>query len=79
MIAIGGNTNDGNWDFNIDPTGSTEYPGKLHFGGCNMVFADGHTEFELQSFWTDVNLSTPEGKAMSSRWNNHNKPDANQN
>ena len=77
-MAIGGNTNDGRWDYNMDPTNPTEYPGKLHFDGCNMVFADGHTKFELQSFWVDVNLGTQAGREMSSMWNNHNKPDADQ-
>ena len=79
MIAIGDNTSDGSWDYNMDPTQSWEYPGKIHYNGCNMVFADAHVEWDLQKNWTNVDLNTEAGKSMSARWNNHNEPTADQN
>jgi prepilin-type N-terminal cleavage/methylation domain-containing protein/prepilin-type processing-associated H-X9-DG protein len=73
MIAISDNVNDGNWDYNIDPWNPTEGVGKLHFEGANTLFCDGHTEWELQSKWMNVQHSTQAGKDMAKRWNNHNK------
>jgi prepilin-type processing-associated H-X9-DG protein len=74
MIAIGDNVNDGNWDYNIDPTNPTEYPGKLHMKGSNMLFADTHVEWELQSTWVNVGTGTEAQRKMGSKWNNHSRP-----
>ncbi len=79
MIAITDNTNDSAWDFNIDPTNSTEYPGKIHFLGSNVLLADGHVEWILQSDLVDISTATEKGKSMRRRWNNHNKDTSNQN
>ncbi len=74
MIAIGDNTNDGAWDFNLDPVApAAEWPGKIHFLGANVVFCDGHVEWFLQ---TDLTSSDPN---MRKRWNTHNKDTADQN
>lgn len=78
MIAIADNISDGNWDFNIDPTNSSEGVGKLHFNGGNVLLADAHVEWDLTSKWMDVNLGTTTGQEMSRRWNNHNKHTADQ-
>jgi prepilin-type processing-associated H-X9-DG protein len=79
MIAIADNVNDGNWDFNIDPTNPSEGVGKLHFDGANVLFADGHTEWELTTKWMNVNTGTTDGQTMGARWNNHNKYTSDQN
>lgn len=79
MIAIADNVNDANWDFNLDPTNPSEGVGKLHFDGSNVLFADGHVEWELATKWMDVNTATTAGQEMSRRWNNHNKHTADQN
>lgn len=80
MIAITDNTNDGSWDFNIDPVvPAAEWPGKLHFLGANVLLVDGHVEWILQSDLVDVSTATEKGKAMRRRWNNHNKDTADQN
>lgn len=79
MIAIADNVNDGNWDYNIDPTNPSEGVGKLHFEGANTLFCDGHVEWELQSKWMNVNTATTAGQEMNRRWNNHNKHTADQN
>ncbi|MBC7771404.1 MAG: prepilin-type N-terminal cleavage/methylation domain-containing protein [Pyrinomonadaceae bacterium] len=75
MIGIGDNTNDGNWDFNLDPREPPQYPGKLHLQGCNMLFADTHVEWELQSTWINVGVGTAEGRKIAAKWNNHNRPE----
>jgi len=76
MIAIGDNVSTGRWDFNMDPKQWWEYPAAVHFGGPNLVFADGHVEWHKQE---DVILSTyhPGGwterdKEVASMWNNNN-------
>jgi len=74
MIAIGDNVNDGVWDYNIDPNTPSEHPGKLHLKGCNMLFADSHVEWELQTTWTDVGTATEQQRRITSKWNNHNRP-----
>ncbi len=79
MIAMADNVNDGNWDFNIDPTNPSEGVGKLHFDGANAAFADAHVEWELQSKWMNVNTGNAEGQEMNRKWNNHNKFTADQN
>lgn len=74
MIAIGDNTSDGSWDFNIDPTNPREYPGRIHEEGANILYVDGHVEWNLQSdlvlnpawppsAWVGENLE------LSKRWN----------
>jgi prepilin-type processing-associated H-X9-DG protein len=74
MIAIGDNVNDGAWDYNIDPTNPTEYPGKLHLKGCNMLFADTHVDWGLQTMWINVGTGNEEQRRVTSMWNNHSRP-----
>ncbi|HZL37476.1 MAG TPA: type II secretion system protein [Tepidisphaeraceae bacterium] len=72
MIAITDNTPDGSWDYNIDPTTPAEYPGKIHFGGCNVLFCDGHAQWYKQKdiILTNGAPSTPQELAISQMWNN---------
>lgn len=75
MIAIADNTPDGQWDFNIDPTTPTEYPGSIHFGGCNVLFADGHA-----LWYNQKDIILPNGivdqrtRTISEMWNNDHAP-----
>jgi prepilin-type processing-associated H-X9-DG protein/prepilin-type N-terminal cleavage/methylation domain-containing protein len=48
MIAIADNTPDRNWDMNVDPFNPTEAIGKIHKGGGNILFADGHVQWYPQ-------------------------------
>ncbi|MBI1373019.1 MAG: prepilin-type N-terminal cleavage/methylation domain-containing protein [Phycisphaera sp.] len=75
MIAIGDNVSTGKWDFNMDPKQWWEYPAKAHFGGPNLVMADGHVEWQKQE---DVilsayspNLWTERDKEIARMWNNN--------
>ena len=71
MIAIADNTPDGSWDFNLDPQQSDQYPGKIHHGGANVLFCDGHVAWYLQK-----ELLLPNGannthdKLIAQMWNN---------
>jgi len=73
MIAIADNVTDGSWDYNIDPGNWREYPSKIHEGGANVLFADGHSEWIHQDDITHVSTTTDAGRAMNRRWNNSNE------
>jgi prepilin-type processing-associated H-X9-DG protein len=71
MIAIADNVPDGSWDFNLDPQQPDQYPGKIHHGGANVLFCDGHVSYYLQQ-----DLILPNGanndhdRAIAQMWNN---------
>lgn len=74
MIAIADNWTDGAWDFNLDPLNPTEYPGKIHNKGSNVLFCDGHVEWFSQKQLTDVGPppgpnDTPTGTVSQSMMN----------
>jgi prepilin-type processing-associated H-X9-DG protein/prepilin-type N-terminal cleavage/methylation domain-containing protein len=48
MIAIADNTPDRNWDMNVDPFNPNEAIGKVHSGGANILFGDGHVQWYPQ-------------------------------
>jgi len=69
MIAIADNTTDGQWDYNLDPNNATEYPGKLHHNGSNVLFVDGHVDWYLQKDLINVVPNTAAGSQMNRMWN----------
>lgn len=70
MVAIADTTSDNTWDTAIDPADpfDAERPSKRHFGGANVVFADGHARLEMQR-----DLIAPTLQARR-RWNNDGLP-----
>ena len=83
MICMADNTPDGNFDFNIDPRNPKEAPGKIHKGGANVLYCDGHVTWahqkELVLYKLDnVNLMYPQGfgpwNTIAPQWNNDGKP-----
>ena len=52
MIAVTDSTADGRWDFASIPKHSDPnvWPGKVHAGGANVLFCDGHVEWHPQSY-----------------------------
>jgi len=76
MIAIADNWTDGNWDYNIDPLNPTEYPGKIHSKGANVLFCDGHVQWYTQKELTNVGPGpggTPAQIQMNRMWNADNE------
>jgi len=82
MIMIADNTPDGHWDFNIDPTTPSEAPGKVHKGGANVLFCDGHVVWMHQKELILYNPDNPSikfwnvgpGINIARLWNNDNNP-----
>jgi prepilin-type processing-associated H-X9-DG protein len=87
MIAIADNTCDSSWDSNIDPNDPTEAPGKIHNGGANVLFCDGHVTWYTQQdvclfdvkAWNQRKafVPLPPGDRRSNiarMWNNDNLP-----
>lgn len=71
MIAIADNTPDGSWDYNLDPTTPSEYPGKIHNKGANVLFCDGHVLWYAQAELIKVeDLTNPQARNMNAMWNN---------
>jgi prepilin-type processing-associated H-X9-DG protein/prepilin-type N-terminal cleavage/methylation domain-containing protein len=69
MIAIADNTTDGFWDYALDPWEAREYPGKIHRGGANVLFCDGHVEWFIQKDLIRPDPNTPVGSMMNRMWN----------
>jgi prepilin-type processing-associated H-X9-DG protein/prepilin-type N-terminal cleavage/methylation domain-containing protein len=72
MIAIGDSVGDGFRDgeitfhrFQTIPVGP---PGTRHNGGANIVFCDGHVEWQKQARWIQLD------ETAARRWNNDNQP-----
>ena len=79
MIAIGDSTSDTVADFNIYPfsDAASEYPGKIHFDGANILYCGGEVKWDLQADLTDVvdagGSGTSAQQDMTKLWNNHNQ------
>jgi len=81
MIAIADNHPKGVWDYNLDPTDPTEYPGDVHHGGANVLWCDGHVDWWIQA---DLVLQNPGGTTglnthdqnVARIWNNMQQIDA---
>jgi prepilin-type processing-associated H-X9-DG protein/prepilin-type N-terminal cleavage/methylation domain-containing protein len=80
MIAITDSTADGNFDYLVNPMSDYkkvgEWPGKVHGGGANVLFCDGHVEWYLQ---TELALEAgeenqPAGLLIRRMWNNNHEP-----
>lgn len=74
MIAIGDSNGDGKQDGLISfvrPFATSPVPfapGDLHKRGANIVFCDGHVEWQKQAKWIELT------EAVARRWNNDNQP-----
>ncbi|MCG3124605.1 MAG: hypothetical protein GIKADHBN_03074 [Phycisphaerales bacterium] len=70
MICIADSKSDFNWDTAIDPTDipDAEWPSPRHFGGSNVVWADGHGSVHKQR---DLVENSPKSKRL---WNNDGLP-----
>ena len=83
MIAIADNFTDGSWDFCIDPTNPREAPSKIHNGGSNVLFCDGHVSWYHQQEIVLFDVKNPsirytkgssQWNQIAPLWNNNNMP-----
>lgn len=79
MIVIGDTVDDGIWDGSLDgndgPFNLAEAPSDRHDKGANIVMADGHVAWRLQSEWiVDPGRGDDEVFIRAQRWNNDNQP-----
>jgi hypothetical protein len=69
MIMLADSKTDTNWDGNIDPKESDQWPSNRHNRRTNLQCADGHAESALRR--EVVNSKNSEWRR---RWNNDNQP-----
>ncbi|HZN67642.1 MAG TPA: DUF1559 domain-containing protein [Tepidisphaeraceae bacterium] len=76
MIAIADTVADGQWDFMISPWYEGMYPGRVHRGGANVLFCDGHVTWHAQEELVDMRYATDNARAWEVRrmWNNDHRP-----
>jgi prepilin-type processing-associated H-X9-DG protein len=76
MIAITDSNTDAEVDFAVNPMASTNpthnnmIPGRVHAGGANVLFCDGHVTWYLQKQLVFVDSNTPGAAVASRMWNN---------
>jgi len=74
LCAIGDGQQTGSWDFNLDPGDPWEAPAAVHRDGANIAMADGHVEWALRDYWTNVSdPNDPACQEVIRRWNNNGK------
>jgi len=83
MIVMADGQPDGRWDFALDPTNAQECPGRLHKGGANFLWADGHVTWNLIEDYVlfdpkNSNIkfppNSPPWKRLALYWDTDHKP-----
>ena len=77
MIAIADSApSRGMYAFTIQPesTAADLNPGRIHGGGANVLFCDGHVQWYLQRDFVLTVPGTPEYERVARMWNNTNTP-----
>jgi prepilin-type processing-associated H-X9-DG protein len=77
MIAVTDSTADGLFDFVIFPTDSTKesVPGRVHGGGANVLFCDGHVSWYRQrDILVTYDTMLPSEAHIHRMWNNDHEP-----
>ena len=72
MIAIGDTVADGRGDFLLCPLPGAEsvlWPAKIHGGGANVLFCDGHVQWYRQWDLVGPEWSDPRSSAIRRMWN----------
>jgi len=67
MIAVADSKVDGQWDGNLDPTSSDQWPSSRHDRRTVIAFCDGHAEAPLRK-----DVVNPAKESWARRWNNDN-------
>ena len=81
MIAITNSTADGGYDFSVSAHREgppTHWPGKVHNGGSNVLFCDGHVTWYPRAdlLFTTAGGGVPEENGRRRMWNNDHKAHA---
>ena len=69
----------GAWLMNVDPRDTDQYPAKLHYGGSNVLYCDGHAAWSPQDNLVCFDLKTRAQKPkaeydrISQHWNTDNQ------
>ena len=84
MVAIADSTIDSNVDFLVHPIwatvaagpgGRTFFPGRIHSGGANVLFCDGHVQWYRQQELVPMDATdSPDNLRIRRMWNNDNRP-----
>jgi len=69
MIMLADSRTDTNWDGNIDPRQSDQWPAKRHTGRTMLQFADGHADTARRA-----DVVNPKSELWRARWCNDNQP-----
>jgi prepilin-type N-terminal cleavage/methylation domain-containing protein len=69
MIMLADSKTDTNWDGNIDPHESDQWPSNRHLRRTNLMCTDGHAESAIRK-----NVVDPKQDDWRCRWNNDNQP-----
>jgi prepilin-type processing-associated H-X9-DG protein/prepilin-type N-terminal cleavage/methylation domain-containing protein len=76
MVAIADSDVNGDWDFMISPNHPGLPPGKVHGGGANVLFCDGHVQWYLQKdIIYQESAFDLRSKAIQCMWNNDHLPE----
>lgn len=78
MIAVTDATVDGRWDFAVVPnhTDPRLWPGKIHGGGANVLFCDGHVQwYPRKGLLVTYDAVLPSEAPVRRMWNNNYQPD----
>jgi prepilin-type processing-associated H-X9-DG protein len=70
MIAIADASAGGMYAFIIRPGFAQFYPARVHGGGANVLFCDGHVQWYLQRDLVAGAPQTPEYERIATMWNN---------
>ena len=75
MVAITDSRANGDWDFSVSPNHLPLWPGKVHAGGANVLFCDGHVQWYAQEDLTfPFNPRNTPTEAIQRMWNNDHEP-----
>jgi prepilin-type processing-associated H-X9-DG protein/prepilin-type N-terminal cleavage/methylation domain-containing protein len=77
MVAVSDSTADGTWDFGSFPTGAgykSFWPGRIHGGGANVLFCDGHVQWYPQKDLLVTDTFVPSEAPVRRMWNNNHEP-----
>lgn len=78
MIAIADTIADGLADCAVSPIPDAKafmWPARVHSGGANVLFCDGHVQWYLQKDITFTDWADPRSLQIRRMWNNNHEPD----